>query len=134
MLVTGGSSGIGAALVRAFAAEGDQVFFTFRGGQARAEALIKEVEEEAGGRSPPPRAFHLDQGDWASVQALVAALPSTPDVLVNNAALGSATVAAVASEPHLQDQALLQVCCCGCVCLCVRARVTRRACAERERD
>lgn len=103
MLVTGGSSGIGAAMVRRFVEEGDRVSFTYRSGRERADALVASLPA---GRAA---AFPLDVGDWDSLQALLRALPGPVDVLVNNAGLGSKTVEAYAPERHRQDQALLQV-------------------------
>ncbi len=43
VLVLGGSRGIGAAIVRRFAAAGDAVAFTYAGSQEAADALAKEV-------------------------------------------------------------------------------------------
>lgn len=103
VLVTGGSSGIGAAMVRAFVREGDRVSFTYRSGRERAEALVADLPKGAA------TAFPLDLGDWDSLQALLAVLPGPVDVLVNNAGLGSKTVEAYAPERHGQDQALIQV-------------------------
>ncbi|MFC0629138.1 SDR family NAD(P)-dependent oxidoreductase [Kribbella deserti] len=101
VLVTGGSSGIGAAAVRRFAAAGDEVWFTYRSGKDRAARLVDEV----GGQ-----AFAFDQGAPESHQALLAELPGPVDVLVNNAGLGSKTVEAYApGDPRAQDLALLQV-------------------------
>ncbi|WP_423458695.1 SDR family NAD(P)-dependent oxidoreductase [Ottowia sp. VDI28] len=42
-IVTGGSSGIGAACARALASEGAQVVVTYHRGQERAEAVLKEL-------------------------------------------------------------------------------------------
>lgn len=43
ILITGGSRGIGAACVRAFAKEGHRVAFVYRAQQAAAEALANET-------------------------------------------------------------------------------------------
>ncbi|MFK4303188.1 NAD(P)-dependent dehydrogenase (short-subunit alcohol dehydrogenase family) [Paenibacillus sp. RC254] len=46
--VTGGSRGIGAAIVKRLAAEGASVGFTYSSSQERAEQLVKVVEAEGG--------------------------------------------------------------------------------------
>ncbi|MBQ4121407.1 MAG: SDR family NAD(P)-dependent oxidoreductase, partial [Clostridia bacterium] len=43
VLITGGSGGIGAAIVRAFASEGCQVVFTYNKNLSSAEALSNET-------------------------------------------------------------------------------------------
>ncbi len=106
VLITGGSSGIGAALVRTFAKAADTVWFTYHSGQARAEALVAETATYT---DKPARAFSFDQGHWESHQALLQALPDTPDVLINNAGLGRATVCHQAATLHEQQAALLRV-------------------------
>jgi NAD(P)-dependent dehydrogenase (short-subunit alcohol dehydrogenase family) len=111
VLITGGSSGIGRALVRRFAADGHQVWFTYRSGLARAEELVAELD---GTTDEVVRAFPLDQGDWSSHEDLRAQLPRHPDVLVNNAAVGSKTVERYrpGSTPE-QESAFFQVNCVG---------------------
>jgi NAD(P)-dependent dehydrogenase (short-subunit alcohol dehydrogenase family) len=103
VLVTGGSSGIGRAMVERFARAGYRVWFTYRSGRERADALVKSLP------GADVRAFAFDQGDWDAQQRFLAELPGPVDVLVNNAGLGSKTVEAYADERHLQDAALMQV-------------------------
>ncbi|WDN57370.1 SDR family NAD(P)-dependent oxidoreductase [Streptomyces clavuligerus] len=111
VLITGGSSGIGAAAVRAFAERGDQVWFTYHRGARRAGELVRELALAEGGR---PHALPFDQGDWDSLKELLKALPQTVDVLVNNAALGTATVEqAGATSRHMEDELFTRVNCLG---------------------
>jgi NAD(P)-dependent dehydrogenase (short-subunit alcohol dehydrogenase family) len=81
-LVTGGSSGIGAAAVRALHQNGASVFFTYRTQEARARALASELGDRI--------AFsHCDVADHDRLPALVAECVERfgrVDVLVNNAA------------------------------------------------
>ena len=63
VLITGGSRGIGAAAVRAFAAAGYRVAFSYRKSKEKARAL----EEELGGSA---RAFEADVADPAQVRRL----------------------------------------------------------------
>ncbi|HEV8629130.1 MAG TPA: 3-oxoacyl-ACP reductase FabG [Thermoanaerobaculia bacterium] len=80
-LVTGASSGIGAASVRALAARGCRVLFTYHRDGERAAALASEV----GGT-----AFRLDLRDGEAVQQLAQQIEGdhgTVQVLVHNAGL-----------------------------------------------
>jgi 3-oxoacyl-[acyl-carrier protein] reductase len=47
-IVTGGSRGIGRAIVKALAVEGAKVAFIYRGSQPAAEALVQEVRQSGG--------------------------------------------------------------------------------------
>ncbi|MFZ5566300.1 MAG: 3-oxoacyl-ACP reductase [Pseudomonadota bacterium] len=84
ILVTGASRGIGAAIARAFAAEGGFVVVNYLRNEAAAEAVVAACKA-AGGDA---WALRADVGDAAQVQAMVAQVQSELgriDVLVNNA-------------------------------------------------
>ncbi|MFE0629265.1 3-oxoacyl-ACP reductase family protein [Streptomyces sp. NPDC058864] len=86
-LVTGGSRGIGAAIVRRLAREGASVAFTYVHGKQPADALVDEVSA-AGGRAVALRA---DSADAAAVkEAVDRAVVELGglDILVNNAGIG----------------------------------------------
>jgi NAD(P)-dependent dehydrogenase (short-subunit alcohol dehydrogenase family) len=77
VLVTGGSSGIGEALVRRLTGEGQQVVFTF----CRSEAKACAVAEATGAES-----VRYDQSSMRSVEELAAVVRAGKfDALVNNA-------------------------------------------------
>ncbi|PBC02842.1 L-iditol 2-dehydrogenase [Mesorhizobium sp. WSM3860] len=81
-VVTGGAQGIGAAIVRGFAAEGAHVVIADMAVD-KAEALAREL----GGKAT---ALQLDVRDLASIEAMVDAVTRTHggiDILVNNAAV-----------------------------------------------
>ncbi len=81
MLVTGGSRGIGRAVVERFAAQGARVFFTYH----KAEDQAKLVAEAAGAK-----AIQCSQTDAAAIDATVASILAEAgkiDVLVNNAGI-----------------------------------------------
>lgn len=106
VLITGGSNGIGRACVRRFADDGDRVWFTYRFGKDRAEELVAELAETGADCA----AFEFDQGEWDSHETLVDALPGPVDVLVNNAAVGSATVVdQVPGADHERAAAFLRI-------------------------
>lgn len=83
-LVTGGSRGIGAAIVRRLARDGADVAFSYASSQDRADAVAREVE--ALGRRV--LAVRADQADPAAVAALVRDVHARfgrLDILVNSA-------------------------------------------------
>jgi 3-oxoacyl-[acyl-carrier protein] reductase len=85
-LVTGGSRGIGRAIVEAFAAAGYKVGFTYAGNQAAAESLAAAVA----GRQGAAIAYQADARDYAraaEVVELVQQQLGPLDVLVNNAGI-----------------------------------------------
>ncbi|GAA1006245.1 SDR family NAD(P)-dependent oxidoreductase [Streptomyces thermogriseus] len=78
-VVTGASSGIGAATARALAQKGFHVVLTARRAD-RLEAVAKEIQNQGG----TAQAFPLDVTDRAAVTAFAERLPAC-DVLINNA-------------------------------------------------
>lgn len=83
-LVTGGSRGIGRAIVKAFAAEGAKVALVYRGNQPAADSLVQEIVQ-AGGRA---LAVQADVADGPAVQRCVEQVDKECgpiDILVNNA-------------------------------------------------
>jgi 3-oxoacyl-[acyl-carrier protein] reductase len=87
-LVTGGSRGIGAAIVKRLAADGAQVAFTYAAATGPAETLRAEVSA-AGGTAVAIRADSADARQVSdAVEQTVAALGGL-DILVNNAGLST---------------------------------------------
>jgi 3-oxoacyl-[acyl-carrier protein] reductase len=83
-VVTGGSRGIGAAIVKRLAAEGAKVAFTYARDAGAAASVVKEIERN-GGKAV---AIQADAADAAAVKTAVDKAASTfgqLDILVNNA-------------------------------------------------
>ncbi|MGE4364283.1 MAG: 3-oxoacyl-ACP reductase family protein [Mycolicibacterium sp.] len=85
-LVTGGSRGIGAEIVRRLAADGAAVAFTYAASAAHAEKVVAEVAA-SGGEAVAIRADSADPAQVAdAVEQTVAELGGL-DILVNNSAV-----------------------------------------------
>lgn len=82
--VTGGSRGIGAAIVRRLALQGASVTFTYAASAAAAEALVAEVAT-TGGRATAVQADSADAEALAAAIDTAAAVHGRLDILVNNA-------------------------------------------------
>jgi 3-oxoacyl-[acyl-carrier protein] reductase len=78
-VVTGGSRGIGRAIVRRLAQDGARVVFSFREDKAAAEALVKEVGDAV--------AVRADQEDITNLDVLFEPVADGLDILVNNAGI-----------------------------------------------
>ena len=86
-LVTGGSRGIGAAIVRKFAAEGANVAFTFLSSEEKAKALADELTAAHG---VSIQAYRSDASDYQQAETLVKDVLrdfGKVDILVNNAGI-----------------------------------------------
>ncbi|MEZ4920720.1 MAG: 3-oxoacyl-[acyl-carrier-protein] reductase [Saprospiraceae bacterium] len=100
-LITGGSRGIGEALVRRFAAHGAQVAFTYvsDSSSARANALAAELGEGV-------KAYQSDAGDYAQAETLVADVVKDfgkLDIVVNNAGITRDTLMLRMSEQQWDE-------------------------------
>jgi 3-oxoacyl-[acyl-carrier protein] reductase len=86
VLVTGGSRGIGKAIVLAAAEAGANVAFTYKSAASAAEEVVKAAQAN----SVKALAIQSDARDFAAAQAVVDAVVQsfqTVDVLVNNAGI-----------------------------------------------
>ena len=111
VLISGGSRGIGAAIVRAFARQGDAVAFLYRENHAAAEAIARETGAIA---------IPCDISDSTAVReatkAAIKALGGPIDVLVNNAGM-----AKIGLSRDMTDAEWRQICdtnLTGAFCLC----------------
>lgn len=98
-LLTGGSRGNGAAIVRALGGEGADVAFSYGSSASRAEELVKELQAQG----IPAACYQADQADTHQVEGLVEKVVQDfgrLDVLVNNAG-----VAVGAKVDHLNGEA-----------------------------
>src|SRR4051794_8869114 len=81
-LVTGGSRGIGRAIVEQLAGAGATVVFTYRQDRAAAEEVVRTT--------PNTTAVRADQEDLDSLAAMFEPVRDGLDILVNNAGTVSA--------------------------------------------
>lgn len=85
-LITGGSRGIGATMVKVFAEHGAHVAFTFRSSEERAQ----KIAEEASAHGTTVKAFAADASSFEETQTLVNTVLKEfgkIDILVNNAGI-----------------------------------------------
>ena len=106
VLVTGGAKGVGAAIVRALAAAGHDVDFTFRSSADQAKALAEEIAASHPGRSIV--ALPLDLSDKEALDAFCEARESeTYFGLVHNAGQPYDSLAAMMAQD--KAEAAMQV-------------------------
>ena len=106
--VTGGFGGIGRACVAALATHGARVAFSFAEGHESADGVAGRVAE-----NPDLLSAHaLDLRSLESIERCMKQVVGRwgrIDIVVNNAAVGSATVAKYASSASEQDSAMLLI-------------------------
>jgi 3-oxoacyl-[acyl-carrier protein] reductase len=96
-LVTGGSRGIGAAIVRRFAEQGANVAFTYRSSAASAEALATELSA----LGVQVKAYASDAASFSEAEALINTVVADfggLHILVNNAGITADTLMLRMSE------------------------------------
>lgn len=95
-LITGGSRGIGEAIVRRFVEQGAKAAFTYRSSEEKARAL----ETESGGAA---KGYRSDASSFADTEKLVADVLAEfgkIDVVVNNAGITQDTLMLRMTEEH----------------------------------
>lgn len=96
-LVTGGSRGIGAAIVRKFAEQGAEVAFTYLSSSEQAESIVEELTE----MGVNVKAYRSDASKYDQAEALANAVIEDfgkIDILVNNAGITKDTLMLRMSE------------------------------------
>lgn len=102
-LITGGSRGIGAAIVRRFAESGARVAFTYHASREKAEAIAAEVSETYGIEC---RAYQSDAAAFSAAEALIKSVLADfgrIDILVNNAGITRDTLMLRMSEDQWDE-------------------------------
>ena len=112
VFITGGSKGIGRALVYIFQNAGYDVTFSYRTGKADAQKIVSDFPKHQ-----RPASVYLDLSNHASIEDCFS-LHRDTDILILNAGLGSKTVEAITKIPHEQDQQLMQVNALGSLAAC----------------
>ncbi|MDX1479453.1 MAG: 3-oxoacyl-[acyl-carrier-protein] reductase [Saprospiraceae bacterium] len=90
-VVTGGSRGIGEAIVRTFAEQGATVVFTYMSSREKAEGIASDIETKGG----KAIAVHSDASSFVQAEGLIRQVVDAHgqlDILVNNAGITNDTL------------------------------------------
>lgn len=101
-LITGGSRGIGAAIVRKFAEQGANVAFTYRSSSESAKAIEAELSD----LGVQVKSYQSNASSFEDSEALVKAVLADfgkVDILINNAGITRDTLMLRMSESHWDD-------------------------------
>jgi len=101
-LITGGSRGIGESIVRAFAAQGAHVAFTYLSSSQKAEDIASELSSD----TQMVIAYKSDASDFAQSEQLIADVLKDfgkIDILINNAGITKDTLMLRMSEEQWDD-------------------------------
>ncbi|GII67025.1 3-oxoacyl-ACP reductase [Sphaerisporangium krabiense] len=104
-VVTGGSRGIGRAIVERLARDGAAVVFSYAS-NAEAAAQVEKVVAEAGGRAHAVRADLAEAGAAERLMEIAEERLGAVDILVNNAALSFTPAPLAELDEELYDQAM----------------------------
>lgn len=102
-LITGGTRGIGRAILESFLDHGIRVISTYNNSSKIADQLVEKYGKDK------LEFIKFSQGDITSHENLFNNIAGKLDILVNNAGLGSKTVEYVTENKYEQDEALLKV-------------------------
>ena len=108
VFLTGGMGGIGRACIESFVAHGACVAFSYADGQESAEIANQLAATHLEQLSAHPLDLRYLDSIERCMQAVMACWGRI-DIVINNAAVGSATVAAYADHPAEQDSAMLLI-------------------------
>jgi len=100
-LVTGGSRGIGAAIVKRLASDGVQVAFTYSASPEQAQQVVDQVQK-AGGKAIAVKADATDQAAVRSAVQQAAKAFGKIDIRVNNAGVAALAPIAEFSEADFE--------------------------------
>lgn len=101
-IVTGGSRGIGEAIVRTLCEEGAFVIFTYNNNEEKAKSLVKELRA----KGYFLQAYQLDLNNYSSIEnfnEVIISKQSNLDILINNAGISKVGLFMEASKSEVDE-------------------------------